>query len=164
MIPRELQIAIRAQSQIGWHHFLVGRIAHEFQTAVNTAIRHAPMTTYLQNSWTINFIHTLWDIFEDEWEARNRALHGATEAETMARQKAKLIRTVEYLYATKNDLPENVRTALQRPIEKIIQLPTAHLRTWVTITQETISALTKTPSLPKNTISTVTQRRYGFQP
>jgi hypothetical protein len=65
------------QNNIGWRHFLRGRLLLHWKLCIAEYYRYCqPGDTYNPNLWMTKTVDAVWDLFLVIWTARNGKLHG----------------------------------------------------------------------------------------
>jgi hypothetical protein len=75
---RELSKGIEAQSQIGWHHVIYGRLAKDLVTCLATTDEFSSLKASAEMHGR-KLIRAIWDTMLNLWKQRNEAVHGITE-------------------------------------------------------------------------------------
>lgn len=144
---RLLNIAIRHQNSIGWRQAFKGRIVREFQLYVNSVLYNRPVNTHLQRSWTSDLILWLWNFFEEQWDLRNKAIHGDSPEEQRAKVHQRLQARARKLYEHKPNLSYRDQQMLSRPLESVLKYSATLLYNWLAITEPAIQkCINNTPT------------------
>jgi hypothetical protein len=99
-------------------------------------LRHSPSTDgkHSGTSWILSMIITIWTEVQPQWEVRNKAKHGDTDATRLNSELALILRETEALYKLKNSTLPCDQQGSFHPSFTIHQAsPTtyADLRAWV---------------------------------
>jgi hypothetical protein len=132
------------QTQIGWEHLLRGRISKRWQVAFlhfqpeSDKKRDTKATT-----WARKLIAALWEYSFAIWEARNKTVHGQTEAAKESKALKELWRTTRQLYCSfetdPHVIPSNTNHLFDEPLLITQILPATTLRCWILSAQEAIA-------------------------
>ena len=85
-------------------------------------------------TWSSIFIQKLWTcIFNEQWECRNKIVHGMENSTKITREHQNLNFDIRQYYTqeSSNDLLYSDRHLLERPITEVLRKPTAVKRAWL---------------------------------
>ena len=82
-------------------------------------------------SWSAKFVTAMWNFFEEQWQVRNKDLHGHDDAETASLQLTRLHSEVDRLYALQDSLLFADRIIFSKSIDEIKQLSLPSLEIWL---------------------------------
>ena len=136
---RYLNRGITQQNHLGWTQIFLGRVAVGLQDYVELVVYNRPINTHLQRSWAADLITWAWEVFEEQWEVRNHAIHGATEAESRAKVRGKLEQRVRALYDCKDSLREADRVLLSHPVNTVLGWAPSTMCNWLRITTPAVN-------------------------
>ena len=133
---------IDQQSQIGWGHFLRGKLSYEWGT-----LQHIHASRYNLHSESKGWIPTLIRLFASEsfrlWELRNGCRHG-TDASSRAFASAELAkRQLTALYSLKEQMLPQDRIIFRSSLATHLTETTQQIRSWITHNTKLISTSVK---------------------
>jgi len=124
---------ITLQLQLGWEHFIHGRIHQSFLPYITDH--------YLQisskrspSSWVSVLIHKLWTLFHlPQWENRNKYVHNLDRVTDSTRERQNLIHalTTAHKSETAINFLAKDRHLLEQPLPSLKKLPNALIRAWL---------------------------------
>jgi len=131
-IPNPLP-PIAAQMQIGWSHFMTGRIHISFQNYMSTHYKniHSRRTGL---KWATQLVVQLWnEIFEPQWSQRNARVHSINTKHKSSRENENLRDTIKELrrMETPDSLLWKDRILMQEPISQLLHRPIAQKKGWI---------------------------------
>ena len=92
-LPYRLQFALADQEKIGWHNFMLGRVAKRItEHQEGYYQRMDSKKTGLR--WTVAIIHKMMATAWDMWDHRNAFLHGTSDDYHTRRETAKVDRLI----------------------------------------------------------------------
>ena len=124
---------IECQNQLGWHHFIEGRLHKSFQDYMDQYYTNIGSNKNGE-LWATIMIQTMWTkIFEPMWKSRNAAAHCRTTKDKKSREVLNLNYIVRQLYerATSTTLLHQDRYLLDDPISSVLRSPTGTKRGWI---------------------------------
>lgn len=149
---RTLNLAIRAQNEIGWHNFFRGFIAKGFQYYYDEHNRDRPMNYYQSNKWMIEMIKVAQQFVELQWSARNEKIHGIDAQTRLEARREKAMREIQQIYNLKPMMEQSVNQLdhlfLQKPIEDFKNKETKNLELWIQNVKPTILRILDLNKLP----------------
>jgi len=121
------------QIQLGWDHFMVGRLHTSFisfmQTHyINISSRRSPYT------WAAVLIQKLWTIFHfPQCENRNKYVHNLDRITDSTRERQNLLNALTTAYTSEqsDNLLSKDRHLLDQPLPTLKKLPNALVRAWL---------------------------------
>jgi len=124
---------IQAQLNIGWNHFMEGRM-------------HTSLVSYMDGhyasissrktgiTWCSMLIQRLWTtLFYDQWKIRNECVHGMNKRTNATREHINLNTQIKKAYEMHRAIPflYQDQHLVDRPISNQIKKPTAQKRAWL---------------------------------
>ena len=99
---------VASQSEIGWNHFIRGRISKTFQTQLAYYFKTNKLgKRYSVQSWYSKVIAGLWSIHLTAWRHFSSAIHGDdNKSENKATIKPTLLKIVRKYYIASKILPK----------------------------------------------------------
>jgi len=124
---------ILQQLQLGWDHFMVGRLHVSFipfmtNHYTSIASKRSPHT------WAAVLIQKLWSIFHfPQWENRNKYVHNLDKITDSSRERKDLLDALKTSYTSEKcvDLLSQDRHLLEQPLPTLKKLPNALIRAWL---------------------------------
>jgi len=124
---------IKNQLELGWDHFMAGRIHVSLQTHMeahykNTRSRKTGLT------WATNLIVNVWnEIFEKQWKLRNKCVHRINAESKCSRENENLQSTITTLRAqeTPTSLLWKDRQLMEEPLQQLMRRPVAQKKGWI---------------------------------
>lgn len=128
MVPKASQTLIQAyeqQTQIGWRHFMRGRIATAWGAMINHHLieQEIPEKTMTHERWGSKLVSILWEHILELWAHRNSVEHGSNPEELQQTKRRKLVDQIQFLNQSNLAVSSDDRD-------------------WVTITTTTIETMT----------------------
>ena len=131
--PRNILEPIQAQLDLGWKHFMEGRIVISFRTYMD---QHYKNTGSKKNgtNWVAIVIHSLWThIFTHMWDHRNKYVHAIELKNKLSREHINLNYKIREMYskAQSKNLLHQDQHLLQESVGAIIKSPSGKKRGWL---------------------------------
>jgi hypothetical protein len=138
-----LSQAVSNQANIGWEHFLRGRLSQCWRQVF---ISYLPWQDKKRetkaDTWLWKVIHAFWDYSFSIWEARNLTVHGRTETAKEGKLLKTLKREVKTLYQSfatdPHMVPQSRKNLFDKPQDYLLQLPTSYIHCWLLSVREAI--------------------------
>ena len=124
--------AIRAQYNIGFDHFFLGKMAQEW---LNIHLPHIPpdANNTLRLQWGTAIITTTLTQMVNLWTIRNNEVHGTTDAEFEEIQKQKIIKELQQYFDLRNDCCASDRQLFPDDFEKFTSTTSSSgTKDWIT--------------------------------
>ena len=124
---------VASQSEIGWNHFIRGRISKTFKPQLAYYFKTNKLgKRYCVNSWYSKVISGLWAIHLTEWRHFSSAIHGGdNKIKDKATIKPTLLKIVRKYYIASKVLPKYKKIWFRRDITKYNKFSIDHLRKWI---------------------------------
>jgi hypothetical protein len=108
---KAVRIAITKQNNIGWDHFVRGRIAIEWGYLINRHLKEKNILPEEMDAeiWGAKLISINWKYVLEMWKLRNGEEHG-TDAVTIEKKKKERL-MAEILYLQEENMDVNIRDA-----------------------------------------------------
>jgi len=124
-LPPSLRMVYSDQTRIGWDQLYHGRLANTWATAIDQLNPSLPTTG---QQITIYMIQAVWNYILESWGLRNQHLHQDGGQLSMPNYQ----QAVTNLCECRQQFPPTTQEALfRRPLQEMLQLPPAALRTWL---------------------------------
>ena len=100
--PYEIRRAYQAQTDIGWHHVMYGRISRQWEQIATQSD-----TAEIQGLelWTGKVIRICWRFGLEIWKARNALVHG-TDGKVSRLEQQRVCKIIETIYQHKGDFTD----------------------------------------------------------
>ena len=124
---------IRKQLQLGWHHFLYGRIHTSFIPHMS-AYYSSINSRRSASSWAAVLIQKLWTIYHlPQWTDRNKYVHNLDRVTDSTRERINLQTSLQNAYNSDdiNNLLASDKHLLEKPLRQLKQMPNALIRAWL---------------------------------
>ena len=130
-----LDSAIHDQNDIGWTHFMCGRIASKFNTHQHQWLQRERKLNNTHNGelWSIGLTRLMWQLFLQSWRHRNDIFHGKDATEQHQRALRKAIDTIEEYYQDAPAAPADDRSLFDIPLAERIQGSLQAMQAWIAI-------------------------------
>jgi hypothetical protein len=126
----EIRIAIRSQGATGWHNFLLGQTARQFE-----AMQHEYITaTWQWNSapfWAKNLTLALWEFSWTIWKHRNETLHDCTGVDRIPTRELNASVTQEWQNGDTELLPQDKALIQGTSLPQLLQTSQDHKLAWL---------------------------------
>jgi hypothetical protein len=134
----ELRKGIEAQSQIGWHHVIYGRLAKDFVTCLATTDEPSfPKTSAEMHGRKL--IRAIWDAMLTLWKQRNEAVHGITEEVRRVARIQALDLKVRYCYEQQYIMPiDDWRRLFQKTKDEKLREDPRNIQAWIWMAEKII--------------------------
>jgi hypothetical protein len=123
----DIRIAICRQEAIGWHNFLLGHTARQFEAIHVTA-------TWQWNSapfWAKNLILALWELSWTIWKYRNETLHDRTGVDGIPTRELNDSVTQEWQNGDTKLLPQDKALIQGTSLPQLLQTSQEHKLAWL---------------------------------
>ena len=152
-----LQQASTAQSTIGWHNFLRGRLANKWYEAHDVYHKERNLhSAYSSTTIAPNLVLQLWDISRQFWYQRNEAVHGISPQDIREKQSALLKQKLREAYSTHDQFnPQDQQILFSLPLEERLSTTLKAQLHWYALYQHCLTAPpepTDTPPPPTTTL------------
>jgi hypothetical protein len=156
-LPIRYHELFRTQSEIGWDQIIKGRLSiHWVQH--QDAFADINQLKISGETWASTTIRQIWEQFSKVWKKRCQEHHG--EGQTNSRQATlqRLEPKVQAIYSMKDRLDQIDRTALSRPIQEILNLPSGILERWVRRQEQFVrDGVARARRREKNSLRSITE-------
>ena len=136
-INRQYLTPITKQLELGWNHFMQGRIHISFQIYMDN--HYARIDSKKSGMlWTTLLVHKLWtSIFTEQWNQRNEFVHAINRKIQTSREHENLNVTVRQIFSEEMHKPllYRDRHLMEQPLSTIIRKPSAQKRAWIHMMQ-----------------------------
>ena len=131
---------IKAQNAIGWKNFLEGRWSlqwrklqqqHHAEHPAPPNPHNKKLNTNDPRTWATKTINTMWDLWFDMWNARNRTRHGHDQESRRQADREQVHQEIEQLCNMRDDVPLQHRFIFRTPLHEIKQKKTYQIRNWM---------------------------------
>ena len=152
---------IRAQLQLGWFHFMEGRLTVAFASFMQEYYdKRKIKKTGIK--WTSGFITKMWThLYWPQWTNRNEFVHKLNVEAVQSRRREELESEVQELYRSEKqiNLLQKDQHLLSMPPDSLLELPDAQLQAWVN--QFEVAVLERNRIfIPENELSSTHLRRW----
>lgn len=127
----ELQKAIQHQEDIGWRHFIRGRLTIEWGNIINSHIETNNIKQYNAEKWGAKLLEINWKYVLKIWRQRCEDLHGATKSEIDQLKKEKLLQEIAYIQSSNQELLTKRSEWIHEDIEELSKLDNTALEAWI---------------------------------
>jgi hypothetical protein len=147
--PKELSLeghvnlifALRGQAEIGWIAFCQGFIHKNWAVAQGEYYKSCGLNNRYMNGgrWERLFSTILSDYCLDNWERRNKTIHGDNVTESRGKKLMRLRKQVGELYKEKNSLKGTKNQDIFKlPKEKRLKMGVQSLSIWIGMAEEVL--------------------------
>ena len=127
----ELNKAIKQQDDIGWRHFIRGRLTIEWGNIINSHLEVRNIKQYNAEKWGTKLLEINWKYILKIWRQRCEDLHGATKDEKDRLKKEKLLQEIEHIQSTNKELLTKKSEWIHEDIDELAQLDNEALEAWL---------------------------------
>ena len=127
----DLQKAIKQQDDIGWRHFIRGRLTIEWGNIIAAHIKTCNIKKYNAEKWGANLLAINWKYILKIWRQRCEDVHGATKADMDRLKKEKLLKEIEHIQSTNKELITKKTEWIHEDIEELSTLDNSALEAWL---------------------------------
>jgi hypothetical protein len=128
---RSTRTVIREQNQIGWDHFMRGRLVISWEAIIKEHLRQYQIKNTNAEQWAIEMLNINWKHILAIWNQRNKETLGDTEEEKQERQKNTLIRQIQNLQQKHPNIPQTHRDLIDATEETLVELTEAQLAAYL---------------------------------
>ena len=131
--PKNILQPIQDQLELGWKHFMEGRITTSFRNYMDHHYQNAGSKKNGTN-WVAIVIHSLWThIFTFMWEHRNKYVHAIELKNKVSREHLNLNYKIREMYskALSTTLLHQDQHLLQESVGVLVKSPTGRKRGWL---------------------------------
>ena len=126
-------LPIKLQLELGWYHLMEGRIHIAFAEYMDH--HYKIINSRMKGlTWSSIFIQKLWSyIFNDQWECRNKIVHGIDKSRQSTREHQNLNYDIRQWYSseTSEDLLYADRHLLEPPLTETLRKTSAVKKAWL---------------------------------
>ena len=135
-----------AQQDLGWHHFIEGRLHHLFETTMDNHYSSIG-SRKTGRMWTSVFIQKIWtELHHPQWLQRNKYVHALDETAKLTRTHMDLNSELRTLYEEEVAQPllHKDQHLLSFPITHLLKRPTAQNKAWILEMRSAVDARNRT--------------------
>ena len=88
--PQEVMQALESQNDIGWDHFVRGRITIEWGEIINLHLQLNQITNYTAEQWGSKILAINWTFILQIWSLHNEETLGKAKEEVLNKRKVKV--------------------------------------------------------------------------
>jgi hypothetical protein len=127
----DIQKAIKQQDDIGWRHFIRGRLTIEWGNLINSHLESNNIKPYNAEKWGATLLEINWKYILKIWRQRCEDVHGITKVDTDRLKKEKLIQEIKHIQSTNIELLTKNSEWIHEDIEELSKLDIAALEAWL---------------------------------
>jgi hypothetical protein len=129
----DLRKAVREQNQIGWDHFVKGRLTKEWASFINHEMTRKKIDTkyYSAEKWGSDIISINWKYVLELWQARNADEHGTDQKEQHEKAKEKLLAEVNWIQDQNLNIQGEDRAYILTPKDTLEKMNSNHIQAWI---------------------------------
>ena len=110
---KEISEATQSQSDIGWEHFVRGRVSMDWGAIINSHLMINKISNITAEEWGTKMLTINWAYFLEIWSLRNEETLGKSKEEVLNKRKAKVLVELKHISATNQDMTGDNADMLQ---------------------------------------------------
>jgi hypothetical protein len=130
-MDKPLETTLRTQNNIGWEHFLRGRMTIEWGHQINQHISTQPQHNITAEQWGAKLIAINWKYILKLWQQRNEEIHGTSIEQTEQSRQRLMIEEIQYIKSGLQNIPFDIANLINLSIEELRKLPIQALKAYL---------------------------------
>jgi hypothetical protein len=123
--------AIKTQTELGWNHFIRGRISIEWGHIINDHKTNTETKDFKAETWGANLLHINWKYIIQLWAVRCEAVHGTNNNEANIIIKERMLEEIRHIQASNRELLLRDIEWLHEDMQTIDKYDNKALETWI---------------------------------
>jgi hypothetical protein len=123
--------AINQQYNIGWKHFVRGRLSIEWGNIVQSHLEVNNIKNMSAEKWGSGLLFINWKHILKMWRARCEETYGSTSEQIEQSAKSRLLEEIRHIQTSNADLAHSEHSWILTSIEELSEFKSTMLETWL---------------------------------
>ena len=88
---QDVMSAVTSQDDIGWNHFVRGRVSMDWGAIINSHLQLNTITNFMAEQWRSKMIEINWKYVLQIWDLQNEETIGKTKEDILNKRKVKVL-------------------------------------------------------------------------
>jgi ribonuclease HI len=119
------------QQDIGWSHFIRGRLSIDWGNLINNHLGSANITSINAEKWGTDLLRINWKYVLKIWRERCDELHGKTSEQNECYEKNRLIEEIQDIQQNNSNLAHSQHAWILEELDSLKNYSSKVLQTWV---------------------------------
>jgi hypothetical protein len=128
---QELQLAVKQQLQIGWKHFIRGRLTIEWGNIIHRHLAKENIVNINAEKWGSDLLYIHWKNILKIWNARCEDLHGITPEQKETNKKVRLLEEISHIQLKNPNLAHTAHAWVLESITQLQNYTSINLQSWL---------------------------------